>query len=60
MRTYTAKQVADILGVSPTTVVKWIKKGLVKAEIQKRMERNYYKIPEDEVERLKKELGISQ
>jgi excisionase family DNA binding protein len=59
MKTYNAKQVAEILGVSPTTVVKWIKKGYIKAEIQKKMERSYYKIPEDEVLRLKKKLGIS-
>ncbi|WP_457613854.1 helix-turn-helix domain-containing protein [Methanocaldococcus sp.] len=58
MKVYNAKQVAEILGVSPTTVVKWIRKGIVKAEIQKKMQRNYYKIPEDEVLRLKKELGV--
>ena len=59
MRTYTAKQVAEMLKVSPATIIKWIKKGYVKAEIKKKMERTYYKISEDEVLRLKKKLGIS-
>ncbi|WP_414739803.1 helix-turn-helix domain-containing protein (plasmid) [Methanocaldococcus indicus] len=58
MKKYSAKQVADILGVSPTTILRLIKNGEIKAEISKKFKKSYYYIYEDEVERLKKELCV--
>ena len=55
---YSARKVAKILNVSTTTVIDWIKKGVIKAETQKRINKTYYKIPESEVLKLKKMLEI--
>jgi len=55
---YSAKEVADILGVSTTTIYDWIKNGLIKAKPIKRLKKTYWQIPQSEVDRLKKELEI--
>ncbi len=59
MKYYNSAEAAKILGVSQNTVIRWIKRGIIKAEIKKTVFRNHYRIPESEIERLKKELGIS-
>jgi len=55
---YSARKVAKILGVSTATIIDWIKKGKINAKTQKRLSKTYYKIPESEVLKLKRELEI--
>ena len=47
---YKVTQVADIFNVSRQTVISWIEKGVIKAVKPMRE----YRIPKEEVERLKK------
>ena len=56
MKYYNTSEAAKILGVAQSTVIRWIEKGVLKANIKKRVFRKYYQIPEEEIERLKKEL----
>ena len=58
MKYYSAREAAKILGVAHTTVIRWIEKGELKANIRKTLYRVYYQIPEDEVLKLKKRLEV--
>ena len=55
---YNTVEAAEALGVSQTTISRWIKKGAIKAKVKKTLYRVYYLIPEEEIERLKKELSV--
>jgi excisionase family DNA binding protein len=56
---YNTVEAAKKLGVSPMTVLRWIQKGIIHAEVKKTVFRKFYLIPEEEIERLKKELESS-
>jgi len=53
---YSARETAKLLGVSQSTVIRWIEKGELKAKIKKTPFRKMYYVPEEEIERLKKEM----
>jgi predicted site-specific integrase-resolvase len=55
-KVYYAKTLAKELGVSHSSVLRWIKQGKVKAKPVKKLELTYWIIPHEEVERLKKLL----
>jgi excisionase family DNA binding protein len=46
-----AKEIAEVLGVSRNTVLRWIRLGLVEAT---RLPGGTYRVPRTELERLKK------
>jgi excisionase family DNA binding protein len=56
MKMYSARETAKLLGVSQSTVIRWIEKGELKAKIKKTPFRKMYYVPEEEIERLKKEM----
>jgi excisionase family DNA binding protein len=60
MAYYSARKAAKILNVSTATVISWIEKGKIRAEKLKKLSKTYYKIPESEINRLKKELGLDK
>ena len=58
MKEYTARQFADELNCSTSTVIKWIKKGMIKHRKLKRISKTLYYIPESELIRFKRMLEI--
>ena len=56
MKMYSARETAKLLGVSQSTVIRWIERGVLKAKIKKTPFRKMYYVPEEEIERLKKEM----
>ena len=55
-RYYNTSEAAKILGVAQSTVIRWIERGVLKAKIKKTPFRKMYYVPEEEIERLKKEM----
>lgn len=53
---YTAKEAAEILGLSLNTVLYHIKKGNIKARIEAKIKQNYYYVPHEEIVRIKEML----
>ena len=54
---YSANEVSKMLGLNLNTIIYNIKKGSIKARIEKKLRQNYYYISHEEVERLKKTLS---
>ena len=56
---YSANQVAKILGLHNKTIMRYIKKGLIKARVQPKLLHNFYYISHEEVMRVKEILDYS-
>ena len=53
---YSANQAAKILGVSYKTIMRYIKKGLIKVRVHPKLLHNFYYISHEEVMRVKEIL----
>ena len=53
---YTAKEAAEILGLSLNTVLNHIEKGNIKARIEAKIKQNYYYVSHEEIVRIKEML----
>jgi hypothetical protein len=55
---YSAAQVGKIIGMHTKSVIEAIKKGRIKARKEQKLTKTLYFISQEELDRLKKELGI--
>jgi len=51
---YPAKEAARILGITPQTMYRYVKEGLIQARIEPRLKQTRYYISEEEIQRIQK------